>query len=133
MWLAEPPADDEPPGLARFGRLGTAVAILALCVIAIALISSALGWWITSLLWKMPKEFPPSLRTMSRASQWIQMVKPYACIALCGMLVWLTFLSRRQGGQDKQDDTPASAPAGSSGSSSAPPVSGAPRAVFGKR
>lgn len=132
MAYAVPPSNDEPPGLGRFGRAGAVTGWLAIAALVIALCLWVMSAWIFSIIWSMsslPKGMPPFspfYRAVSKVAGWLFMMKPFVCLALSIMVVWLTALSRRSGGDGEMP--------GSSGRAAAPLATPAsPNAVFGRR
>jgi len=133
MAYAVSPSNDEPSGLGRFGRAGVVTAWLAIALLVVSLCLWVMGVWNFSIIWSMsslPKgapPFSPLYLAVSKVAGWLHMIKPFVCLALSGMVVWLTVVSRRSGGDGEISNPPGAGP------STVLASPNAPRTTFGRR
>ncbi len=128
MALAAPPSDDEPSGLGRFGVAGKIAAWLAVAVIVVGLVTLAFNAWTFWMIWfNRFEQMLPTHRLISNFMVVFWKAKPYVCLSLGAVSLWLAFASRRSGGGEASTPPgPRQAPALVLGTAGGPP------ATFGK-
>jgi hypothetical protein len=129
MSLAMPPSGDEPQGLSRFGIAGRIAAVLAIAMAVIGLVSLTYnGWWYWMIMSNRADQIFSTYGWVSKFFAVFWKAKPFVCVSLSALSLWLAVVSRRNGGGE------ASTP---SRSRQLPPTAlaaaGSSHAMFGKR
>jgi hypothetical protein len=128
MSMAFPPSGDGAQGLERFGRIGVVARLLGIAIIVLTLVSWAAGGTFFAALMSASRHGArtvPSapLVVMVALTYWTAAIRPFLCLALCGVVAWLTILSRRDDGSGNSGPRPL-APS---------PAPTLPRVEFGRR
>lgn len=132
LTFAAPRSDQDPPGAQRFGAAGVLGAVLAVAVVGLALISTAMGSMaMVQVMAQSPKQAVLVMRGMGPALHVIFVLKPYLCFFLCVIAGWLAYRSHRGGEIDGLSPPSALKPSSPVAPSSSMPTAG--RVVFGRR
>jgi hypothetical protein len=106
MAIAAPPSGGEPRGLSRFGGAGQALKCVAIAVLVVGLVTSAYNAWTYGMiLFGRVEQLIPLNRSISKYLFVFWKVKPFVCLALGALSLWLAVVSRRSGGGEAS--TPA--------------------------
>jgi hypothetical protein len=95
MAFALPPSADVASS-ELFRRLGWVCAILAILLVIIALMTSSTMYWFRLLTFGSHGDLASPLLFPVKVTHYANMLKPFVCVAFCGVVAAMTILSRRE-------------------------------------
>jgi hypothetical protein len=128
MALAMPPSDDVASSNV-FRRLRMTSAILAVLLIAIALTTGGLVYWLMLAAVFNPKGIYSVVLWLTKVGYYPQLIKPFVCTAFCMAIACMAILSR----QNRSENTSGGNGGGPFTRSLPPSPMNAGGAAFGKR